>query len=158
VAADPGVAAHPDVPPDTHWTLLLFSFRAAPRMIGGMGQVIAFPERRQRAAATPERRAAATPRRRAAATPRRRAAATPERLATRAVTPQRRVAVTPQRRAAVITALCALTFLVGFFLAGPILAIYAFGFATTSHPLSALTCVAGLLIVWPLTRAAYRRL
>jgi hypothetical protein len=66
--------------------------------------------------------------------------------------------VTAERRAAFITGLCALTFLLGFFIAGPVLAIYAFGFATTSHPLSALTCVAGLGVVWALTRVAYKRL
>ena len=62
------------------------------------------------------------------------------------------------RRAAIITGLAALTFLLGFFLAGPVLAIYAFGYATTAHPGSAITCVAGLLAVWAITRAAYKRL
>ena len=38
------------------------------------------------------------------------------------------------------------------------LAIYAFGFATTSHRVSVLTCVAGLLAVWPITRFAYKRI
>jgi membrane-bound metal-dependent hydrolase YbcI (DUF457 family) len=66
--------------------------------------------------------------------------------------------LTAERRAALITGLCALTYLLGFFIAGPMLAIYAFGFATTSHPLSAITCVAGLLAVWPITRFAYRRI
>jgi hypothetical protein len=67
-------------------------------------------------------------------------------------------AVTAERRDAFITGLCALTFLLGFFIAGPVLAIYAFGYATTSHPLSALTCVAGLGVVWALTRVAYKRI
>ena len=71
---------------------------------------------------------------------------------------QRTVVVTAERREALITGVCALTFLLGFFIAGPVLAIYAFGYATTSHPLSALTCVAGLGAVWALTRVAYRRL
>ena len=66
--------------------------------------------------------------------------------------------VTPERRAAVITGLCALTFLMGFFIAGPMLAIYAFGFATTAHAGSSISCVAGLLVVWALTRAAYKRI
>ena len=66
--------------------------------------------------------------------------------------------VTPERREAFITGLSAMTFLLGFFIAGPVLAIYAFGYATTSHPLSALTCVAGLGAVWALTRVAYKRL
>jgi len=63
-----------------------------------------------------------------------------------------------ERRAAVITGLCALTFLLGFFIAGPVLAIYAFSYTTTAHPLQALFCVAGLLVVWALTRFAYKRL
>ena len=66
--------------------------------------------------------------------------------------------VSDDRRAAAITGLAALTFLLGFFLAGPVLAIYAFGFATTSHPVSAIGCVAGLLVTWALTRWAYKRL
>ena len=66
--------------------------------------------------------------------------------------------VTPERRAAFITGLSALTFLLGFFIAGPVLAIYAFGYATTSHPGSSITCLAGLLAVWAITRAAYKRL
>jgi hypothetical protein len=66
--------------------------------------------------------------------------------------------VTAERRAAFITGLSALTFLLGFFIAGPMLAIYAFGFATTSHPGSSVTCIAGLLVVWAITRAAYKRL
>jgi hypothetical protein len=71
---------------------------------------------------------------------------------------RKRAVITADRRAAVITGLCAVTYLLGFFIAGPMLAIYAFGFATTSHPLSAITCVAGLLVVWPITRFAYKRL
>ena len=66
--------------------------------------------------------------------------------------------ITPERRAAFITGLSALTFLLGFFIAGPMLAIYAFGFATTSHPGSSITCVAGLIAVWAITRVAYKRL
>ena len=66
--------------------------------------------------------------------------------------------ITAERRPAFITGLCALTFLLGFFIAGPVLAIYAFGYATTSHPGSAVACVAGLLAVWAITRAAYKQL
>jgi hypothetical protein len=93
-------------------------FSAATGIIPVMGQVIAFPAKREK----------------------------------------RTVVVTAERRAALITGVCALTFLLGFFIAGPVLAIYAFGYATTSHPLSALTCVAGLGAVWALTRVAYKRL
>jgi len=63
-----------------------------------------------------------------------------------------------ERRAAFITGLCALTYLLGFFIVGPSLAIFAFGFASTSHIASAVMCVAGLLVVWPITRVAYKRL
>jgi hypothetical protein len=66
--------------------------------------------------------------------------------------------VADDRRAAVITGLCALTFLMGFFIAGPMLALFAFSYTSTAHPLQALFCVAGLLVVWPITRFAYKRL
>lgn len=62
------------------------------------------------------------------------------------------------RREALITGLCALTYLLGFFIAGPMLAIYTFGYASTAHAGSALTCVAGLAVTWFLTRAAYTRI
>ena len=39
--------------------------------------------------------------------------------------------VTDERRHALVTGLCAMTFLLGFFIVGPSLAIFAFGFATT---------------------------
>ena len=55
---------------------------------------------------------------------------------------ERAAVVTAERRAAFITGLCALTFLLGFFIAGPMLALYAFSFTTTSHPGSAI-CVRG---------------
>ena len=66
--------------------------------------------------------------------------------------------VNDDRRAAAITGLCALTFLMGFFIAGPMLALFAFSYTSTAHPLQALFCVAGLLVVWPITRWAYKRL
>ena len=69
-----------------------------------------------------------------------------------------KASVSGDRRAAVITGLAALTFLLGFFLAGPVLAIYAFGFMTTAHPLSAVACVGGLLATWAITRYAYKKL
>src|SRR5687767_2233684 len=69
-----------------------------------------------------------------------------------------KAAVTDDRRHAVITGLCALTFLLGFFIAGPALALYAFGYATTSHLGSAAACVGGLLVTWAVTRAAYKRI
>jgi hypothetical protein len=72
--------------------------------------------------------------------------------------PAKREPKAEERRAALVTGLCAVTYLLGFFLLGPSLAIYAFGFATTAHPLSAVACVAGLGVVWVLTRVAYKRL
>ena len=55
-----------------------------------------------------------------------------------------KVEITADRRHAVVTGLCALVFLLGFFIIGPSLAIFAFGFATTSHVLSCAACIAGL--------------
>jgi len=71
---------------------------------------------------------------------------------------EKKLVATDERRAAVITGLCALTFLMGFFIAGPMLALFAFSYTSTAHPLQALFCVAGLLVVWPITRFAYKRL
>jgi hypothetical protein len=72
--------------------------------------------------------------------------------------PAKREPKAEERRAALVTGLCAVTYLLGFFLVGPSLAIYAFGFATTAHPASAVACVAGLAATWALTRVAYTRL
>jgi hypothetical protein len=63
--------------------------------------------------------------------------------------------VTEDRRAALVTGLAALTFLLGFFIVGPSLALFAFGFATTAHAASCAFCVAGLLVTWAVTRFAY---
>jgi hypothetical protein len=63
-----------------------------------------------------------------------------------------------ERRHALVTGLSALTFLLGFFIVGPSLALFAFGFASTAHIGSAVSCLAGLLITWALTRAAYKHL
>ena len=72
--------------------------------------------------------------------------------------PESKVALTADRRHALVTGLCALTFLLGFFIIGPSLAIFAFGFATTSHLLSCVACVAGLAVTWAITRVAYKHL
>jgi hypothetical protein len=66
--------------------------------------------------------------------------------------------VSQDRRHALITGLSALTFLLGFFIVGPSLALFAFGFATTAHIGSAVSCVVGLLITWAVTRKAYKHL
>ena len=70
----------------------------------------------------------------------------------------KKVEVTTERRHALITGLAALTFLLGFFIAGPALAIYAFSYSTTSHVGSAVACVLGLIATWAITRVAYKRL
>jgi hypothetical protein len=71
---------------------------------------------------------------------------------------QPQAAAIAERRHAVITGLSALTFLLGFFIVGPTLAIYAFGYVTMSHLGSATACVAGLLVTWAVTRWAYKHL
>ena len=63
-----------------------------------------------------------------------------------------------ERRHALVTGLSALTFLLGFFIVGPSLALFAFGFATTAHIGSAVSCLIGLLITWAVTRVAYKHL
>jgi hypothetical protein len=69
-----------------------------------------------------------------------------------------KVTLTDDRRHAFITGLCALTFLLGFFIIGPSLAIFAFGFATTTHIASCAMCIAGLAVTWAITRVAYKHL
>ena len=66
--------------------------------------------------------------------------------------------LTDERRHAAVTGLSALTFLLGFFIVGPSLALFAFGFASTAHVGSDVSCVAGLLITWAITRVAYKHL
>ena len=63
-----------------------------------------------------------------------------------------------ERRHALVTGLSALPFLLGFFIVGPSLALFAFGFATTAHIGSAVSCLLGLLITWAVTRVAYKHL
>ena len=65
---------------------------------------------------------------------------------------------TEERRHALVTGLSAMTFLLGFFIVGPSLALFAFGFASTAHIGSAVSCLVGLLITWAVTRAAYKHL
>ena len=66
--------------------------------------------------------------------------------------------VSADRRHAFITGLSALTFLLGFFIIGPSLAIFAFSYVSTSHFASAVACVIGLAATWALTRVAYKHL
>jgi hypothetical protein len=69
-----------------------------------------------------------------------------------------KAAVTADRRHALITGLSALTFLLGFFIIGPSLAIFAFSYVSTSHFASAVACSLGLAITWAITRVAYKHL
>ena len=71
---------------------------------------------------------------------------------------EQKVVLTDDRRHAVITGLCALTFLLGFFIIGPSLAIFAFSYVSTSHFASAVACIAGLAVTWAITRVAYKHL
>ena len=48
--------------------------------------------------------------------------------------------------------------MIGFFLAGPMLAMFTVGFVVTSQPVAAVVSLALLAIVWKLTAAAYARL
>ena len=71
---------------------------------------------------------------------------------------QGRHGLSSERRHALVTGLSALTFLLGFFIVGPSLALFAFGFASTAHIGSAVSCLVGLVITWAVTRAAYKHL
>jgi hypothetical protein len=64
----------------------------------------------------------------------------------------------PARRSAAVDALWAIAYVVGFFIAGPMLAVFALAFALTLQLFAALVCAASLAIVVQLTRAAYARL
>jgi hypothetical protein len=63
-----------------------------------------------------------------------------------------------ERVAAALNAFYAIVYLLGFFIAGPMLIMLGFGFAFTAQPVAAVVCVAGLLAVWAATRAAYAKL
>ena len=70
----------------------------------------------------------------------------------------------PQRRreherlAAALNVVCAVTYVLGFFIAGPMLGMFAVAFVFTAQPVAALVAVALLAVVWKLTAAAYARL
>jgi hypothetical protein len=63
-----------------------------------------------------------------------------------------------ERLSAALDVLCAITYVLGFFLAGPMLAMFAIAFAFTAQPVAALASVVALALVWKLTAAAYARL
>ena len=61
-------------------------------------------------------------------------------------------------RAQLLNALCIATYMLGFFIAAPMLGMFTIGFAFTGAPVAALACAAGLALVCKLTRLAYIRL
>jgi hypothetical protein len=63
-----------------------------------------------------------------------------------------------ERAAAAFALACGTMYVVGFFLAGPMLALFAIGFVFTGQPVAALISIALVAIVWKLTAAAYARL
>ena len=63
-----------------------------------------------------------------------------------------------ERRDAAFNVACAMTYVLGFFLAGPMLAMFAIAFVVTAQPVAAVVSIALLAIVWKLTVAAYARL
>jgi hypothetical protein len=65
---------------------------------------------------------------------------------------------THERFTAALNALCAVTYVLGFFLAGPMLGMFAVAFVFTAQFAAALVSAAALALVWKLTAAAYARL
>jgi hypothetical protein len=65
---------------------------------------------------------------------------------------------THERLTAALNALCAVTYVLGFFIAGPMLGMFAVAFVFTAQFAAALLAVAALAVVWKLTAAAYARL
>ena len=63
-----------------------------------------------------------------------------------------------ERLAAALNTFYAIVYMLGFFIAGPMLIMFGFGFAFTAQPVAALACVGLLLVVWVATRAAYTRI
>ena len=73
--------------------------------------------------------------------------------------PQRRQATHSHERAMAALKLAYGTmYVVGCFLAGPMLALFALGFVVSAQPVAALVTLALLAIVWKLTAASYARL
>jgi hypothetical protein len=63
-----------------------------------------------------------------------------------------------ERLDAALKGLYAITYMLGFFIAGPMLVMFGFAFAFSAQPVAALVCVGLLLVDWALTKAAYTRL
>jgi hypothetical protein len=62
------------------------------------------------------------------------------------------------RLAAALPTVYAVVYMLGFFIAGPMLVMFGFAFAFTAQPVAALACVVLLLADWAVTKAAYKRL
>jgi hypothetical protein len=71
---------------------------------------------------------------------------------------QRKPVVTHERLAATLKTFCAIVYMLGGFIAGPMLVMFGFAFAFTAQPIAALVCVALLLGDWAATKAAYKRI
>ena len=63
-----------------------------------------------------------------------------------------------ERLSAALNALCVVTYMLGFFIAAPMLGMFAIGFVFTAQPVAALVFAAVLALVCMATRAAYTRL
>jgi hypothetical protein len=66
--------------------------------------------------------------------------------------------VAPERSAAILAAVCAWTYVLGFFLAAPMLGLFTIAFVFTAKPLAALLAALAFAAVWRVTVAAYRRI
>jgi hypothetical protein len=69
--------------------------------------------------------------------------------------PKRRRHVSRDR---LLNALCVATYMLGFFIAAPMLGMFAIGFVFTGAPVAALVSAASLALVCKATRIAYTRL
>jgi hypothetical protein len=63
-----------------------------------------------------------------------------------------------ERMAATLQTIFYVVYLLGFFVVGPSLVMFGFGFAFGAQPVAALICVGALLVDWAVTKAAYVRL
>jgi len=63
-----------------------------------------------------------------------------------------------ERLAAALPTVYAVIYMLGFFIAGPMLVMFGFAFAFTAQPVAALVCVVLLVGDWAATKFAYTRL
>jgi hypothetical protein len=64
----------------------------------------------------------------------------------------------PERRTAILAAVCAWTYVLGFFLAAPMLGLFTIAFVVTFKPLAAFLTALAFAAVWRVTAAAYHRI